>query len=123
MPGKKKLQLALIIIVDGVLIAHQQTPRPTLKYVRMVQDVDTFCSHHPWGRVFYQDHCRMKPPVRPKKMSGPNRSNGSAPQGESLRLRGFPLHYNSLHTKAIPKLQSTIPIPFDSRDNHGPRRP
>ncbi|CAF2131401.1 unnamed protein product [Brassica napus] len=58
MPGKKKLQLALIIIVDGVLIVHQQTPRPTLKYVRMVQDVDTFCSH-PWG---------------------PNRSNGSAPQ-------------------------------------------
>ncbi|CAF1707361.1 unnamed protein product [Brassica napus] len=61
MPGKKKLQLALIIIVDGVLIAHQQTPRPTLKYVRMVQDVDTFCSH-PW------------------EMSGPYRSNGSAPQ-------------------------------------------
>ncbi|CAN6885483.1 unnamed protein product [Brassica oleracea] len=64
MPGRKKLQLALIIIVDGVLIAHQQTPRPTLKYVRMVQDVDAFCSH-PWGRE-------------------PNRSNGSAPQAGDI---------------------------------------
>ncbi|CAN6969244.1 unnamed protein product [Brassica oleracea var. botrytis] len=64
MLGKKKLHLALIIIVDGVLIAHQQTPRPTLKYVRMVQDVDTFCSH-PWGRE-------------------PHRSNGSAPQAGDI---------------------------------------
>lgn len=37
MPGPKKLRLDLLLIVDCVLIAHQQTPRPTLKYVRMVR--------------------------------------------------------------------------------------
>ncbi|KAF8114229.1 hypothetical protein N665_0040s0084 [Sinapis alba] len=30
MSGWKRLRLALILIVDGILIAHQQTPRPTL---------------------------------------------------------------------------------------------
>ncbi|CAN7027531.1 unnamed protein product [Brassica oleracea var. botrytis] len=56
MPGWKKLQLALILIVDGVLIAHEQKTRPTLKYVKMVQNVDAFCQL-PWEQgVFSEDH-------------------------------------------------------------------
>ncbi|KAF3511403.1 hypothetical protein F2Q69_00004980 [Brassica cretica] len=45
---------------------------------------------------------------------------------ESLRLRGFPLALQLLAYQAIPKLQSTIPIPFDSRtimDLNGPNLP
>ncbi|KAL0789269.1 hypothetical protein Bca101_005515 [Brassica carinata] len=45
---------------------------------------------------------------------------------ESLRLRGFPLALQLLAYQAIPKLQSTIPIPFDSRtimDLDGPNLP
>lgn len=45
MPGWRKLCISLIMIVDGVLIAHQQTPRPTLKYVKMLKNVHTFCAH------------------------------------------------------------------------------
>ncbi|XP_033145921.1 uncharacterized protein LOC103863311 [Brassica rapa] len=127
MPGKKKLQLALIIIVDGVLIAHQQTPRPTLKYVRMVQDVDTFCSH-PWGREsFIKTIVCMKPPkFVPKKCQDPIEAMVQLLKQESLRLRGFPLALQLLAYQAIPKLQSTIPIPFDSRtimDLDGPNLP
>ncbi|KAL0837078.1 hypothetical protein Bca101_088968 [Brassica carinata] len=45
---------------------------------------------------------------------------------ETLRLRGFPLALQLLAYHAVPKLQSTIPIPFDSRtimDLDGPNLP
>ncbi|KAF3601006.1 hypothetical protein F2Q69_00037335 [Brassica cretica] len=35
----RRIRLALIIIVDGVLIASQQIHRPTLRYVHMLEDV------------------------------------------------------------------------------------
>ncbi|KAG2244789.1 hypothetical protein Bca52824_093355 [Brassica carinata] len=58
----KRIPLALIIIVDGVLIASKQVHRPTLKYVKMLQDVDVFLQF-PWGResFMYTIRC-MKPP-------------------------------------------------------------
>ncbi|KAF8087028.1 hypothetical protein N665_0602s0011 [Sinapis alba] len=49
MSGWKKIRLALIIIVDGVLIAHKQVPCPTPCYVRMVEDLPSFLNF-PWGR-------------------------------------------------------------------------
>ncbi|CAN7076719.1 unnamed protein product [Brassica oleracea var. botrytis] len=127
MQGRKKLQLALIIIVDGVLIAHQQTPRSTLKYVRMVQDVDAFCSH-PWGREsFIKTIACMKPPkFVPLKCEDPIGVMVQLLKQETLRLRGFPLALQLLAYQAVPKLQSTISIPFDSRtimDLDGPNLP
>ena len=127
MPGQKKLQLALIIIVDGVLIAHQQTPRPTLKYVRIVQDIDAFCSH-PWGREsFIKTIACMKPPkFVPLKCEDPIGAMVQLLKQESLRLRGFPLALQLLAYQAVPKLQSTNPIPYDSRtimDLDGPNLP
>ncbi|KAF3602621.1 hypothetical protein F2Q69_00035824 [Brassica cretica] len=115
MPGKKKLQLALIIIVDGVLIAHQQMSHPTMKYVRMVQDVDTFCSHR-WGREsFIKTTTCMKPPKFVRlKCEDPIGAMLQLLKQETLRLRGFPLALQLLAYQAVPKLQSTIPIPFDS---------
>ncbi|AAG12807.1 unknown protein; 55998-51558 [Arabidopsis thaliana] len=44
-----KLPLALLLIVDGVLIANNQTHRPTFKYVKMLEDIDSFLAF-PWGR-------------------------------------------------------------------------
>ncbi|CAN6923702.1 unnamed protein product, partial [Brassica oleracea] len=115
MPGKKKLQLALIIIVDGVLIAHQQMSHPTMKYVRMVQDVETFCSH-PWGREsFIKTTTCMKPPKFVRlKCEDPIGAMVQLFKQETLRLRGFPLALQLLAYQAVPKLQSTIPISFDS---------
>ncbi|KAF8092023.1 hypothetical protein N665_0427s0004 [Sinapis alba] len=61
MPGWKKIRLDLILIVDGVLIAHKQTPRPTLNYVQMVEDLDSFFQF-PWGREsFSKTVACMKP--------------------------------------------------------------
>ncbi|KAF2585997.1 hypothetical protein F2Q70_00035982 [Brassica cretica] len=127
MPGKKKLQLALIIIVDGVLIAHQQMSRPTMMYVRMVQDVDTFCSH-PWGREsFIKTITCMKPLKFVRlKCEDPIGAMVQLLKQETLRLRGFPFALQLLAYQAVPKLQSTIPIPFDSRiimDLDGPNLP
>lgn len=49
MPSWRKLRLALILIVDGVLIATHQTHRPIPKYVGMLEDIDSFLTF-PWGR-------------------------------------------------------------------------
>ncbi|WZY92960.1 hypothetical protein YC2023_065289 [Brassica napus] len=115
MPGKKKLRLALIIIVDGVLIAHQQTPRPTLKYVKMVQDVDAFCLH-PWGREsFLKTITCMKPPkFIPLKCEDPIAKLVDLLKQETFRLKGFPLSLQLLAFQAVPELQSIIPAPLDS---------
>lgn len=115
MPGKKKLRLALIIIVNGVLIAHQQTPRPTLKYVKMVQDVDAFCLH-PWGREsFLKTITCMKPPkFIPLKCEDPIAKLINLLKQETFRLKGFPLSLQLLAFQAVPELQSIIPAPLDS---------
>ncbi|KAF8049907.1 hypothetical protein N665_2093s0002 [Sinapis alba] len=97
MPGWQKLRLALIIIVDGVLIAHQQTPRPTLK------------------ESFLKTITCMKPPdFVPSKCEDPIGTLVQLLRQESFRLRGFPLALQLLAYQAVSKLQSTIPIPVDS---------
>ncbi|CAF2060960.1 unnamed protein product [Brassica napus] len=44
----KKIRIALIIIVDGVLIAHKQQARATPRYVMMLKNLTTFFAF-PWG--------------------------------------------------------------------------
>lgn len=48
METDKRLRLAPNTIVDGVLIAHKQVPRPTLQYIQMVDNVEEFLKF-PWG--------------------------------------------------------------------------
>ncbi|KAG2313201.1 hypothetical protein Bca52824_024758 [Brassica carinata] len=116
MPGWRKLCLALIMIVDGVLIAHQQTPRPTLKYVKMLKNVHTFCAH-PWGREsFLKTITCMKPPkYHPVDCTDPEGTLVQLLKQESFRLQGFPLGLQLLAYQTVPKLLTTIPIPFDTR--------
>lgn len=111
MPGWKKLQLALILIVDGVLIAHQQKTRPTLKYVKMVRDVDAFCKH-PWGREsFLKTISCMKPP---SGFADPVKELVRRLRQETFRLKGFPLALQLLAFQAVPQLQTIIPAPVDT---------
>ncbi|XP_056862232.1 uncharacterized protein LOC130509936 [Raphanus sativus] len=111
MPGRKKLQIALILIVDSVLIAHQQKTRPTLKYVKMVQDVDAFCQH-PWGREsFLKTINCMKPPLDCEDPAG---ELVKLLKQETYRLQGFPLALQLLAFQAVPQLQSLIPAPLDT---------
>ncbi|CDY57158.1 BnaC05g50400D [Brassica napus] len=111
MLGWKKLQLALILIVDSVLIAHQQKTRPTLKYVKMVQSVDAFFQH-PWGREsFLKTITCMKPPQECKDPIG---ELVCLLRQDSFRLKGFPLALQLLAFQAVPQLQTIIHAPVDT---------
>ncbi|CAF2150442.1 unnamed protein product [Brassica napus] len=68
----KKIRIALIIIVDGVLIAHKQQARATPRYVKMLKNLKTFFAF-PWGREsFVKTISCMKPPK-------PSIKNGNDP--------------------------------------------
>nr|VDD60053.1 unnamed protein product [Brassica oleracea] len=92
MDGWKKIRIALIIIVDGVLIAHKQEARPTPRYVRMVENLKTFLAF-PWGREsFLKTISCMKPRVlspRNVKILFLHLSRRFKQRG--FRLQGFPL--------------------------------
>ncbi|KAF8106782.1 hypothetical protein N665_0133s0020 [Sinapis alba] len=69
MPGWRKFRLCLLIIVDGVLVATTQKPRPSLKYVKMLEDLKKFLAF-PWVREsFLWTISTLKPP--PKIMETP----------------------------------------------------
>lgn len=110
----KRVRLALIIIVDGVLIAHEQKPRPTLKFVKMLEDLDVFFSH-PWGREsFLKTINCMKPPKFHKRIcKTPPAKLVEFLKQETYRLQGFPLTLQLLAFAAVPKLLSIIQAPFD----------
>ncbi|KAL0710611.1 hypothetical protein Bca4012_017589 [Brassica carinata] len=110
----RRIRLALIIIVDGVLIASQQVHRPTLKYVKMLDDVDAFLQF-PWGRESFLFTIRcMKPPKfdKGKPVKDPVGLLVEKLKQETFRLTGFPLALQLLAFRTIPMLQSKIPAPI-----------
>lgn len=108
MPYERRLQLALIMIVDGVLIAHKQTARPTLKYVQMVDNVQSFLQF-PWGREsFIKTIYCMKPPMDEKDPVG---TLVEVLKQTSYRLTGFPLALQLVAFRAMPLLLNKIPAP------------
>ncbi|KAL0663675.1 hypothetical protein Bca4012_100512 [Brassica carinata] len=96
----KKIRIALIIIVDGVLIAHKQQARATPRYVMMLKNLTTFFAF-PWGREsFLKTISCMKPPK-----IGPQKWPRSC----------FPLTLQLVAFRAIPHLLSFIPAQPDQR--------
>lgn len=112
----KKIRIALIIIVDGVLIAHKQVPRPTPRYVRMLTSLKTFFAF-PWGREsFLKTISCMKPPKpAPPKIKDPIAWLVHKLKQRSFRLQGFPLTLQLVAFRAIPQLLHFIPAPIDNR--------
>lgn len=90
MPGWRRLRLALLLIVDGVLIASTQTHKPTPKYVNMVEDIESFLKF-PWGRESF-----LKP--TPKRM-----------KQETVKLNGFPLVLQMAAFRMVPSLLTKLP--------------
>ncbi|KAG2284428.1 hypothetical protein Bca52824_055648 [Brassica carinata] len=115
MDGWKKVRIALIIIVDGVLIAHKQEARPTPRYVRMVENLKTFLAF-PWGREsFLKTISCMKPPsFVPKKCEDPVATLVKTLKQRSFRLQGFPLLLQLVAFRAIPLLLDYIPAPLNN---------
>ncbi|EOA34050.1 hypothetical protein CARUB_v10021549mg [Capsella rubella] len=124
---EKKLRLALILIVDGVLIASSQTHKPTFKYVEMLRDVDAFLSF-PWGREsFLKTISTMRPDIKclsqpstkkPRlhtKCTTPLQTFIDQLQQKSFRLQGFPLALQLLAYRNIPSLLDKIHGSADRR--------
>ncbi|RID45684.1 hypothetical protein BRARA_I02390 [Brassica rapa] len=82
----KKIRIALIIIVDGVLIAHKQTIS-----------------------------CMKPPKPAPPKIKDPIAWLVHKLKQRSFRLQGFPLTLQLVAFQAIPQLLHFIPAPFDNR--------
>ncbi|KAF8108591.1 hypothetical protein N665_0107s0013 [Sinapis alba] len=49
MPGWMNLRLCLLVIVEGVLVASVQKPKPALKHVERIENLEDFFPF-PWGR-------------------------------------------------------------------------
>uniref|UniRef100_A0A0D3B5F8 Ubiquitin-like protease family profile domain-containing protein n=1 Tax=Brassica oleracea var. oleracea TaxID=109376 RepID=A0A0D3B5F8_BRAOL len=96
-------------LIDGVLIAYQQTPRPTLKYVQMVDNLETFFQF-PWGR---ESFCKTLACMKPQQGEDPSSLVRGLKQ-ETLHLKGVPLVLQLVAVRAIPKLLSIIPAPRSS---------
>ncbi|KAG2250360.1 hypothetical protein Bca52824_080496 [Brassica carinata] len=98
MSGEKKLKLCLIVIVDGVLVATLQKPKPTLKYVKLLENLDEFFDF-PWGREsFMWTLSTLKPP--PKvfgKLEDP-----------LVKTVGFPLALQLVAFRCVPRLASFV---------------
>lgn len=103
-PGKK-LRLCLIIIVDGVLMPKTQKPKPTLKYVKLVEKLDKFFAFQ-WGREsFWWTISTMIPPKKVLgKCDDPEGLFCSLLRQESKFLLGFPLALQLWAFEAIPAL-------------------
>ncbi|KAF2605066.1 hypothetical protein F2Q70_00026366 [Brassica cretica] len=122
MDGWKMIWISLIIIVDGVLIAHKQEARPTPRYVRMVENLKKKFAFL-WGREsFLKTISCMKPPkfVR-KKCEDPvatlvkklKQHNGNLPQHNSINS------INICRVKFDPNLVVTPIIPIESQAQPG----
>ncbi|CAF1813695.1 BnaC04g08370D [Brassica napus] len=113
----RKIRLVLIIIVDGVLIAHQQEARPIPRYVSMLEDLETFFAFL-WGREsFLKTISCMKPPkfLKKKKCDDPVGTLILKLKQDTFRLQGFPLSLQLVAFRAIPQLLSYIPAPTDQK--------
>ncbi|KFK22225.1 hypothetical protein AALP_AAs59482U000200 [Arabis alpina] len=127
MPGWRRLGLALILLVDGVLIARHQKQRtvPTPKYVAMLEDVEAFM-RFPWGRESFLRTVKCMVPTQPQsppvskrkkvvREEDPVADLQKKLQQLTVHLEGFPLALQLLALEAIPALLSLTPDPRDLR--------
>ncbi|CAN7012957.1 unnamed protein product [Brassica rapa subsp. trilocularis] len=109
MSGEKKLKLCLIVIVDGVLVATLQTPKPTLKYVKLLENLDEFFDF-PWGREsFMWTLSTLKPP--PKvfgKLEDPLGVFCQKLRQQTVKTVGFPLALQLVAFRCVPSLAAFV---------------
>ncbi|KAF8083181.1 hypothetical protein N665_0789s0001 [Sinapis alba] len=109
MPGWRKFRLCLLIIVDGVLVATTQKPRPSLKYVKMVEDLKKFLAF-PWGREsFLWTMSTLKPaPKVMGKCENPTGDFCKKLRQKTVKTVGFPLALQLVAYQAIPQLLKQV---------------
>ncbi|XP_024010451.1 uncharacterized protein LOC112085467 [Eutrema salsugineum] len=114
LPRWKRLPLALIFLVDGVLLCNSKNLALTEKYVEMLTDSDSFMLY-PWGRVsFNKTGSRFqapKPITDAEKRENPLTRLHRQLKQKTSACYGFPLSLQLMALQSIPVLVSKIPQP------------
>ena len=113
LPEWKRLPLALIALVDGLLVCGHKLLRLTPAYVEMLEDTRSFLQY-PWGReTFVSTLSRFTPPQPsdPSKMDKSLSVMRLRLKQQSTACYGFPLALQLFAFKAIPSLLEKIPEP------------
>ncbi|CAH2065393.1 unnamed protein product [Thlaspi arvense] len=108
MPPKRRIQLALFTIVDSVLIASAAIHRPTPKYARMLDDMESFL-RFPWGKESFFHTIITTRPLRNGKHNDPNKVFCDQLLTGLMRVTGFPLILQIIAYRAIPLLAAKLP--------------
>ncbi|ESQ28821.1 hypothetical protein EUTSA_v10019815mg, partial [Eutrema salsugineum] len=104
LPRWKRLPLALIVLVDGVLFCNSKNLALTEKYVEMLSDLDRFMLY-PWGRVsFNKTVSRFQ---APKAITDAEKKENP----KTSACYGFPLSLQLMALQSIPMLVSKFPQP------------
>ncbi|KAJ4881163.1 DUF1985 domain-containing protein [Raphanus sativus] len=113
LPAWKRLPLALIALVDGLLVCGHKLLRLTPSYVEMLEDTQSFLQY-PWGReAFVSTLSRLTPPQPsdPSKMDKSLSVMRLRLKQQSTACYGFPLALQLFAFKVIPSLLDKIPEP------------
>ncbi|XP_024006517.1 uncharacterized protein LOC18010499 [Eutrema salsugineum] len=114
LPRWKRLPLALIVLVDGVLFCNSKNLALTEKYVEMLTDLDRFMLY-PWGRVsFNKTVSRFQAPkaiTDAEKRENPVTRLRRQLKQKTSACYGFPLSLQLMALQCIPMLVSKIPQP------------
>ncbi|ESQ38710.1 hypothetical protein EUTSA_v10029459mg, partial [Eutrema salsugineum] len=114
LPRWKRLPLALIVFVDGVLFCNSKNLALTEKYVAMLTDLDRFMLY-PWGRVsFNKTVSRFQAPkaiTDAEKRENPVTRLRRQLKQKTSACYGFPLSLQLMALQSIPMLVSKIPQP------------
>ncbi|KAG7594891.1 Ulp1 protease family C-terminal catalytic domain [Arabidopsis thaliana x Arabidopsis arenosa] len=107
----RRLRLALIVIVDGIIICSSQPVKASEQVVEMVRNLETF-ELFPWGRESFLLTMRMvkvstKVKSRSDLISKFNQSHSST--------HGFTIAFQLLMFKAIPALEKYLPDSDDEQ--------
>ena len=105
MPSWRKFQIALVVIVEGVLLSASQPVRPSFEVVEMVKNVEFFLQY-PWGRHSFSRTLRLM------KVGSHIRSKDCLIKKlnqSSLALHGFPLALQLFAFRYIPLLRTHLP--------------
>ncbi|KAG7550108.1 Papain-like cysteine peptidase superfamily [Arabidopsis thaliana x Arabidopsis arenosa] len=107
----RRLRLALIVIVEGILVCSSQPVKASVQVVEMVSDLQRF-EAFPWGRESFLLTMRMvKVSSKVSSLAGLivkfNQSHSST--------HGFPLVFQLLMLKAIPEFEKYLPNPDDTQ--------
>lgn len=83
--SKRKMMLAYLLVVEGVLLPHRPNTNISTEHAALVSDMDKF-QRYPWGRKIYQATIDALSKISQAKHTSPN-------TGTRFNLGGYPLSF------------------------------